>query len=706
MSQPIQRVGQYNFLKKLGSGRMAEVYLGRIEGAEGFQKPVAIKKILPHLSSDLQFVQSLIAEARVGGQLHHRNIVEVYDFIRYGNDYCIIMEYVDGVDLGRILRSARRYRVRIPPAAALYIASHICDGLDYAHSARGFNGEPLNIIHRDLKPSNILISIKGGVKISDFGIARVMEQAVQRSPGDVKVSYQYQSPEQATGGMRLTAGSDIFSVGVILFEMLTLEPLFPGKNVLEVLEGLREADFSRRLDLAQRQLPGSEKILATALDPDPDQRYRTARMMAEDIRRLLLYLKVDDPRERLVTFFARLVRFVQEQGKRPPAKRSGTESASRQAAGHGETGSLSDAGEEDAAQGERGTDDGEMATISQDAAGQVPSGEAPAAAASVSDDAVAPAHQPQAPPPPGAFSTHAPPSVSASPGGDAPGGGEETPILPPVAGAGHAGTELEMPMPSACSSDQGAEAGDGGFGAGGGEAVFPGASAAPEPGSPDVPEREPTAMPGEGQDVSLASGTPTGPDLPVDFNPEETRIGSYATVEPATVPLQSQPQPVASDDATRILPVGDVPSGPESAPGTAAPPATSRAFDDTVDSGDSTAVLPAAPNPLPARPGGGRRILLLGLGMVAVLAVGGGSLAVWQHMKTPADVVDADHKQCPVCGHVLPADAVFCSFCGANLDTEGQQGGEEAIVKCPYCGADNDPGAAYCANCGKKLPNH
>lgn len=316
MSQP-QKVGQYNFLKKLGAGRMAEVYLGRIEGAEGFQKPVAIKKILPDLASDGQFVQSLIAEAKVGGQLHHRNIVEVYDFIRYGTDYCIIMEYVDGVDLGRILRSARRYRVRIPPAAALYIASQVCDGLDYAHSARGFNGEPLNIVHRDLKPSNVLISIKGGVKISDFGIARVMDQVVMRSNGTSKLSLQYQSPEGAAGEGRLAPSSDVFSIGLILFEMLTLEPFFPGRSANELLEVLREPEFSKRLTLAQRQLPGSERVLAAALHPNPAERYRTASVMAEDLRKLLAYMKVDDPKERLASFFNRLIRFVQDQGRRP-----------------------------------------------------------------------------------------------------------------------------------------------------------------------------------------------------------------------------------------------------------------------------------------------------------------------------------------------------------------------------------------------------
>ncbi len=690
MSQPIQRVGQYNFLKKLGSGRMAEVYLGRIEGAEGFQKPVAIKKILPHLSSDLQFVQSLIAEARVGGQLHHRNIVEVYDFIRYGNDYCIIMEYVDGVDLGRILRSARRYRVRIPPAAALYIASHICDGLDYAHSARGFNGEPLNIIHRDLKPSNILISIKGGVKISDFGIARVMEQAVQRSPGDVKVSYQYQSPEQATGGGRLTAASDIFSVGVILFEMLTLEPLFPGKNVLEVLEGLRKGDFSQRLALAQRQLPGSEKILATALDPDPEQRYRTARMMAEDIRRLLLYLKVDDPRERLVTFFARLVRFVQEQGKRAPAPKAAPE----EAAASGGAGP-----EIEADEGER-----DQATMVQGGAPEgasEPDHHAPAHAAAVSSEQGASLEpspdvdRAEAPPAPGTFSTHAEP------------GGAGTSA---VGVDGHeqgngvqAGTELEMPMgDSYASSEVGAERGYGEAGGGGQGHGAQGAADA------WVQQAGPVATPDAG---SLGDETPIMPKpatMPADINPEETRIGTYSTVQQETTPFQGTPPPQPPpDEATRILPAGAPPVPPPPAAPQTGAAAPSPAFDDTVDSGDGTALLPVSPAVAPARQSGGKKVRLAALGIVIVLALGGAGYAVWQHFNEQSvNVVDSAHKRCPVCGHILPADASFCGYCGANLEQDNQQGAQEAIVKCPYCGADNDPDAVFCANCGKKLPKH
>ena len=318
MSQAAQqRVGQYNFLRKLGSGRIAEVYLGRIDGAEGFQKPVAIKKILPQFASDPSLVQALISEAKVGGQLHHRNIVEVYDFIRYGSEYCLIMEYVEGVDLSRILRAARQYRVRIPPAVVLYIASQMCDGLDYAHSARGFSGETLNIIHRDLKPSNILISTKGGVKISDFGIARVLEQALPRMGGTSSPSFLYQSPEQAGGSPRLSPASDVFALGAVFYEMLTLEPLVTWRTPGETPEKLRE-ELPRRLALAQRALPGSDKILVAALHPNPAKRYATAGLMGEDLRRLLVYLKVDDPRERLTHFFWRLVRFIREKSKESP----------------------------------------------------------------------------------------------------------------------------------------------------------------------------------------------------------------------------------------------------------------------------------------------------------------------------------------------------------------------------------------------------
>lgn len=648
MSQATQRVGQYNFLKKLGAGRMAEVYLGRIEGAEGFQKPVAIKKILPDLATDIGFVQSLIAEAKVGGQLHHRNIVEVYDFIRYGNDYCIIMEYVDGVDLGRILRSARRYRVRIPPAAALYIASQVCDGLDYAHSARGFNGEPLSIIHRDLKPSNILISIKGGVKISDFGIARVMEAALARTGGSAKISYQYQSPEQATGGAttKLTSASDIFSIGVILFEMLTLEPLFPGRNVLEVLEGLREADLGRRLALAQRQLPGSEKILAMALNPNPADRYRSASLMAEDLRRLLVYMKVDDPRERLVTFFARLVRFVQEQGKKPAEGQSpdGEEWEVETRVGSAEDGSSQ--------QGAGATLSG--VEIENSVPAWAPPVEEPALA--VGNGGPVASSEPEMP---------MPGSQGADHWGRRP---EETaPRPPPVPGYGAASSREDtagLPGWRARESEPGA----GGYG---------GVSRVDEP-------------------------------TPLRAVHEETKFGTYETVEQggygvtASLPPPAPPAPphMPIADSTRIISVADIPPPPP-----AFMPQGNAPADPWAAASNGTQILTVPPEymapPQAVAPVKKRsKLPFVAAAVVVALVLGGGGYAYFSHSGS-GESTEGQQLRCPTCNYPVPAGVPFCPHCGAKLG-DGAQVAPEGI-KCPHCGEMNEPGAKFCSACGKPL---
>lgn len=605
MSQP-QKVGQYNFLRRLGVGRMAEVYLGRIEGAEGFQKPVAIKKILPDLASDGQFVQSLIAEAKVGGQLHHRNIVEVYDFIRYGTDYCIIMEYVDGVDLGRILRSARRYRVRIPPAAALYIASQVCDGLDYAHSARGFNGEPLNIVHRDLKPSNILISIKGGVKISDFGIARVMDQVVMRSNGTSRVSLNYQSPEAASGEGRLGPASDVFSIGLILFEMLTLEPFFPGRSANELMEVLREPEFSKRLTLAQRQLPGSERVLAAALNPNPAERYRTASVMAEDLRKLLAYMKVDDPKERLASFFNRLIRFVQEQGRRPQDGQA-VEAAE-------------DWDQDGRAEFDVGRTSSDRAIPEGTGTWQDP-GSAPVAAVSAASAGYAVPNPPMAP----------------SPG-----------VEDPNAWSGRGDMTMPQPIqpPAAPPSQQaygGAELAQQGYG-------WP-------PQQQTVADPYATINPGQYQapPENAYGGTPA--------RAEETQVGGYATVQPSynetaniamPPPLAPGYEPPASGaDSTRIIPAdaggyppplpGAVPQAypqdyaTQNQPGWGGDPGTNILGGQPAQGYDATSNL-AADDDVPVQPKK-KTALYVGVFVVLLVLVGGGAALIKNQMQE-AQVVE------------------------------------------------------------------
>src|SRR5690606_5694265 len=208
---------------------MAEIFLARREGPEGFSRELVVKRILPHLAADREFVQMFLAEARLAAQLHHPNVVTVYDFGRAEGSYYLAMEPVRGVDLRALIARAAAAAPRghgIPFHHAAKIASSICEGLAHAHGLV-LEGGQRGIVHRDVTPSNVLISFDGAVKLADFGIAK--QQAGGRDPtfhGVVKGKYAYLSPEQARGE-RLDARSDLFNVGIVLFECVTGEALFP-----------------------------------------------------------------------------------------------------------------------------------------------------------------------------------------------------------------------------------------------------------------------------------------------------------------------------------------------------------------------------------------------------------------------------------------------------------------------------------------------
>ncbi|MCX5745504.1 MAG: serine/threonine-protein kinase [Proteobacteria bacterium] len=219
---------RYELLDRIGVGGMAEIFRGKAVAAGGFEKPVAIKRILPHLSQDPRFVQLLIAEAKVLSLLKHRNITQIFD-VGLGDDqqYFLVMEYVDGKDLGAIQRAViddKRRRTRIPFDLALHIVAEICEALEHAHSARAPDGKAMSLVHRDVSPSNVLLSRAGEVKLTDFGIAKRAEQE-HTSAGAVKGKFAYISPEQARNE-RLDARSDVFSVGILLWELVCNRRLF------------------------------------------------------------------------------------------------------------------------------------------------------------------------------------------------------------------------------------------------------------------------------------------------------------------------------------------------------------------------------------------------------------------------------------------------------------------------------------------------
>ncbi len=278
--------GKYEIVKKLDAGGMAEVYVAKSLGAAGITKTVAIKRVLPHLSSNEKFIRMFLDEARVGMKLSHANIVQVFDVGEAQGSYYIVMEFVKGVSLRKVLDvSAQHYRV-VPVATAVHVAAETARGLGYAHRATDEDGHPLRIVHRDVSPPNILLSDQGEVKISDFGLAKAASQLERTDPGVVKGKFSYLAPE-AIDGLEVDHRADIFSLGVVLFEMLTGRRLFLGKTDYQTVQLVSRCHVPP-IGLLNPQVPTLlADIVQKALVRDRDHRYQSAEEFAEALTSFL-----------------------------------------------------------------------------------------------------------------------------------------------------------------------------------------------------------------------------------------------------------------------------------------------------------------------------------------------------------------------------------------------------------------------------------
>lgn len=286
VSEKEERFGNYILIEKLGTGGMAEIYKAKMEGVEGFQKLVAIKKILPQFSHNKDFTTMFIDEAKVAAQLSHRNIVHIYDLGKIENSYFIAMEYMEGTDLRKVIHEAKEKNEKIPIPIGLFIASQVASALDYAHNKKDPEGKPLNIVHRDVSPQNILISKDGEIKICDFGIAKAASKASHTRAGSLKGKLQYMSPEQAWGKL-VNFKSDIFSLGIVLYEMFTGKHLFEGDSELSILEKVRHPKFQPLSKLIKDCPPELENIIEKALKENEDERYPDANSMKKEIEEIL-----------------------------------------------------------------------------------------------------------------------------------------------------------------------------------------------------------------------------------------------------------------------------------------------------------------------------------------------------------------------------------------------------------------------------------
>ncbi len=298
------RVGPYLLTDRLGSGGMAEVWVGQnIE--TGSPARYAIKRILPQLSKDSRFVAMFCDEARICAALHHPNIVRVLDFGEHRGELFMAMEYVEGTSCARLLRSVAAKGRRFPLDVALFIAREVLEALSYAHDAQDEKGRSLGIVHRDVSPGNILVSASGEVKLTDFGIVRSEFIARRTYPGELKGKIGYMSPEQVVGG-DVDPRSDLFALGIVFAEMLLTRPLFPGRSEMETLTRIYEADL-RTLDQHGDDLPpGIVDILRWTLQRRPNERPRSARELAQSLDRFAIHESVEPTSAKLVNWLGEL----------------------------------------------------------------------------------------------------------------------------------------------------------------------------------------------------------------------------------------------------------------------------------------------------------------------------------------------------------------------------------------------------------------
>ena len=271
--------GPYTLVRQIAVGGMAEIHLARARGIAGFEKYVALKMIHPNFAEDESFIQMLIDEAKIAVQLSHVNIGQTFDLGRVGDTYYIVMEFVDGADLYQILRKGSERDLEMPVDVAAFVAKEMANGLDYAHRKRDGGGQPMGIVHRDVSPQNVLVSTAGEVKLVDFGIAKATMKARQTAVGVIKGKYYYMSPEQAWGDV-VDCRSDVFSTGIVLYEMLTGQMLYLEEDLHRLLDMVRRADIAPPSTLRRGVPPTLERIVMKALQPRAADRYPSSQALA------------------------------------------------------------------------------------------------------------------------------------------------------------------------------------------------------------------------------------------------------------------------------------------------------------------------------------------------------------------------------------------------------------------------------------------
>jgi serine/threonine protein kinase len=322
-------LGAYRLLEKLGQGGMAVVYRAERSGDAGFRKKVAIKRMLPQYRRDPSLLERFAAEARTNARLDHPNLVQVLDFGIEPEPF-LVLEFVEGVTLGAIMQKLAERRERIDVAAACFIGAEVAAGLDHAHRKKGDDGTPLGIVHRDVSPQNVLVSNEGTVKVSDFGLVKAADNVLKTMSGVTIGKLSYMAPEQADG-KDVDGRADVFSLGVTIWEMLTIRSLIPPDDPLIAAQLLRSGDFVAPSTINPDVPPDLDRIVMACLRIDPEARTPSAQQVSQELRELLHERAAGYGRQQL----ARMVQWLfPEKGwelpepERPPAQPSPDERAS------------------------------------------------------------------------------------------------------------------------------------------------------------------------------------------------------------------------------------------------------------------------------------------------------------------------------------------------------------------------------------------
>jgi eukaryotic-like serine/threonine-protein kinase len=281
-----KQVGKYELVSLISSGGMGEIYLAKQYGIEGFNKLVAIKTLQPHLSDDQEFVTMFLDEARLAARLTHGNIAEIYDLVFDEGDYYIVMEYVQGEDLETILDACKKKNQDLPNQLAVRIIERICEGLGYAHTKTDVDGNPLEVVHRDISPQNIMVTFSGAVKIIDFGIAKSITHRQRTRTNVIKGKHSYMSPEQCRG-LDIDARSDIFSLGIVFWELITGERLYNYSTEIRTQKEIAQGVVTHPSSVNEKITEPLEEIVLKALRKSPQLRYQTAYELQNELEAYL-----------------------------------------------------------------------------------------------------------------------------------------------------------------------------------------------------------------------------------------------------------------------------------------------------------------------------------------------------------------------------------------------------------------------------------